>query len=75
MPIASAMTAAHKDCPAVASVGQWPEILHLLPQGQIASADLPSRMHARTHNYNLNNNGNTQNYFNLRAQLPILIVY
>ena len=40
LPIASAMTAAHRDHPAVASVAQWPEILHLLPRGQIASADL-----------------------------------
>ena len=48
MPIASAMTAANKDRPAVASVGQWPEILHLLPQGQIASADLLSHTHAHT---------------------------
>ena len=49
MPIASAVTAAHKDRPAVASVGQWPEIPHLLPQGQIASADLPSRTGTHTH--------------------------
>ena len=48
MPIASTMTAAHRDCPAVASVDQWPDILHLLPQGQITSADLPSRTHAHT---------------------------
>ena len=48
MPIAIAMTAAHKDHPAVASVGQWPEIVHFLPRGQIASADLPSRMHVHT---------------------------
>ena len=40
VPIASAMTAAHKDRPAVASVGQWPEIRHLLPPGQIAHAQL-----------------------------------
>ena len=41
MPIASTMIAAHRDRPAVASVAQWPEILHLLPRGQIAFADLP----------------------------------
>ena len=41
MPIASAMTAAQRDRPAIASVGQWPETLHLLRRGQIASADLP----------------------------------
>ena len=36
VPIASAMTAAHEDRPAVATVGQWPEILYLMPRGQIA---------------------------------------
>ena len=41
VPIASAMTATHRDRPAVASVAQWPEILHLLSRGQIASTDLP----------------------------------
>ena len=42
MPIASAMTAAHRDRPAsaVASAAQWPEIQHPLPRGQIDSADL-----------------------------------
>ena len=49
VPIASAITAAHEDRPAVATVSQWPDILYLLPRGQIASADLPSRTHARTH--------------------------
>ena len=49
IPIASVMTATYRDRPAVASVAQWPEILHLLPRDQIASADLPSRTHARTH--------------------------
>ena len=38
VPIASAMTATHGDHPAIASVAQWPEILHLLLQG---STDLP----------------------------------
>ena len=41
MPIASAMTAARRDRPGIASVAQWPEILHLLPRGQIISGDLP----------------------------------
>ena len=41
MPIASAMTAAHRDCPAVASVAQWSEIQPLVSQGQIISTDLP----------------------------------
>ena len=40
MPIASAMTAAHGDCPAVASVAQWQEIQPLVSRGQIVSADL-----------------------------------
>ena len=40
VPIASAMTAAHRDHTAVASVAQWPEI-RLVSQGQIISADLP----------------------------------
>ena len=48
MPIASAMTATHRDRPAIASVVLWPEILHLLPRGQIASADLPYCMDACT---------------------------
>ena len=45
MPIASAMTATHRDCPAVASasvsVAQRPEIQPLVSRGQIISADLP----------------------------------
>ena len=41
MPIASAMTAAHRDHPAVASVVQWPEIQPIVSRGQIVSADLP----------------------------------
>ena len=35
MPIASAMTATHRDCPAVASVAQWPLIQPLVSRGQI----------------------------------------
>ena len=41
VPIANAMTAAHRDRPAVASVAQWPEIQPLLSRGQIVSSDLP----------------------------------
>ena len=41
MPITSAMTAVHRDRPAVASVAQWPEIQPLVSRGQIISADLP----------------------------------
>ena len=40
VPIARAMTAAHRDSPAVASVAQWPEIQPLVSQGQIVSTDL-----------------------------------
>ena len=40
MLIASAVTAAHRDSPAVASVAQWPEIQPPVSRGQIASADL-----------------------------------
>ena len=41
MPIASAMTAAQRDRPAVASVAQWPEIQLLVSRDQIVSVDLP----------------------------------
>ena len=41
VPLASAMTAAHRDSPAVASVAQWPGIHPLVSRGQIISADLP----------------------------------
>ena len=37
MPIASAMTAAHRDSPAVASVAERPEIQPLVSRGQIFS--------------------------------------
>ena len=47
MPIASAMTAAHRDRPAVAFVAQWPEMQPLVSRGQIVSADLPSRTDAQ----------------------------
>ena len=33
VPIASAMTAAHRDRPAIASVAQWPEIKPLVSRG------------------------------------------
>ena len=48
MPIASAMTAAHRDSPAVASVAQWPEIQLLVSRGQIISADLAPVTDGRT---------------------------
>ena len=54
VPIASAMTAAHEDRPAVATVGQWPEILYLMPRGQIASADSAAFRHGRTHAHTQN---------------------
>ena len=44
MPIASAMAVtvgAHKNCPVLASVAQWPEIQPLVSRSQIVSADLP----------------------------------
>ena len=40
VPVDSAMAGAHRDCPVLASVAQWPEILHLVSRGQIVSADL-----------------------------------
>ena len=42
VPIASAMTAAHRDSPAVASVAERPEIQPLVSRGQI-SLPLTSR--------------------------------
>ena len=51
VPIASAMTAAHRDCSAVAFVAQWPEIQPLVSQGQIVSADLLYWTDGRTENY------------------------
>ena len=41
MLIASAMTAAHRDRPAVASVAQWPELQPPVSRGQIYFTDLP----------------------------------
>ena len=38
MPIASAMTAAHRDSPAIASIAQLPEIQPLVSRGQIVFA-------------------------------------
>ena len=41
VPVASAMTAAHRDRLLVASNTQWPEIQPLVSRGQVVSADLP----------------------------------
>ena len=41
VPIASAMTATHRDRPAIASVAQRPEIQPHVSRGQLVSADLP----------------------------------
>ena len=41
MPIASATADAHRNCPVLASVAQWPEIQALVSRGQNVSADLP----------------------------------
>ena len=41
MPVASAMTAVHRDRLTLASNAQWPEIQSLTSRGQIVSADLP----------------------------------
>ena len=54
VPVASAMAGADRDCPVLASIAQWPEIQLLVSRGQIISADLPSRTHEQTDNYNLN---------------------
>ena len=40
MPVASATAGAHRDCPVLTSVTQWPEIHPLVSRGQIVSADL-----------------------------------
>ena len=39
--VASATAGAHRDCPVLASIAQWPEIQPLVSRGQIVSADLP----------------------------------
>ena len=41
VPVASALTGAHRDCLFLASFAQQPEIQHLVSRGQIVSADLP----------------------------------
>ena len=41
VPVASALTATHRESLIVASFGQEPEIQRLVSQGQIVSADLP----------------------------------
>ena len=53
MPVASAVTAVHRDHLALASSAQWPEIQSLTSQGQIVSAD-HGRTDGQIHNYNLN---------------------
>ena len=40
-PMASAMTAVHRDCLVLASYAPWPGIQPLMPRGQIVSGDLP----------------------------------
>ena len=44
MPVASAMTGAHKDHLVLASNTQWPKIQPLVSQGQIVSAVTERRM-------------------------------
>ena len=39
MPVASATAGAHRDCPALASVVQWPELQPLVSQSQIVTTD------------------------------------
>ena len=40
-PVASAMTAVHRDLVVLALYAPWPEIQPLVPRGQIVSSDLP----------------------------------
>ena len=51
-PVASAMTAVHRDHLIPASNAQWLEIQQPVSQGQIVSTDLPLLMDGQTHNYN-----------------------
>ena len=53
MPVASAMTAVHRNGLVLASNAQWPEIRSLASQGQIVSADPPLLTDGQTRNYNL----------------------
>ena len=48
MPVASTMTAVHRDHLVLASNAQWPDIQPLVSQGQIVSADLPQWTDGRT---------------------------
>ena len=41
MPVASAMSGGHRDCPVLASIAQWLEIQPPVSRGQLVSADLP----------------------------------
>ena len=55
-PVASAMTAVHRDRLVLASYTPWPSTQPLMPRGQIVSSDVPLLTDRRTpHNYNLNN--------------------
>ena len=58
VPVASAVTAFHRDRLVLASSAQWSEIQSLTSRGQIVSADPPlltdRQTDGQTHNYNLN---------------------
>ena len=58
VPVASALTGAHRNHQVLASNAQQPEIQPLKSRGQIVSADSPlltdGRTDGRTHNYLLN---------------------
>ena len=41
VPVASASAGAHRDCPVLVSIAQWPETQPPVSRGQIVSADLP----------------------------------
>ena len=41
VPVASATTNGHRDCPVLASIAQWLEIQPPVSRGQLVSADLP----------------------------------
>ena len=51
-PVASAITAVHRDRLVLASYVRWPEIQPLVSRGQTVSADLPLLTDRRTHKYN-----------------------
>ena len=48
VPVASAMTAVHRDHPFLASNPEWSEIQPSVSQGQIVSADVPLRTDGET---------------------------